>query len=52
MGDNLNDDDNEKKELLKGKESIYTGVFILLVILTSIIIIGFLSLLYLSFQNS
>jgi len=42
----------DKKELLKGKWLVYTGVFILLAIITIIIIIGFLSFLYLSFRNS
>ena len=52
MRNSFNNNDDENKELLKGKGFIYIGFFILLVIITIIIIIGFLSLLYLSFQNS
>lgn len=50
MKNNLNK--NDEKEFLKGKGLIYSGVFVLLVIITIIIIIGFLSLLYFSFRNS
>ncbi len=42
----------DKKELLKGKGFVYTGVYLLLVIITLIIVIGFLSLLYFSFRNA
>lgn len=52
MGNNFNNDNNEEKDFLKAKGQIYTGVFILLIIITIIIIIGFLSILYLSFRNS
>ena len=48
----MDNDNEQRKELLKGRGFVYSGVFILLVIITIIIIIGFLSLLYLSFRNS
>lgn len=50
MKNNLNE--NEEKDFLKGKGLIYTGIFILITIITLVIIIGFLSLLYVSFRNS
>ena len=48
----MDNDNEQRKELLKGKGFVYSGVFILLVIITIIIIIGFSSLLYISFRNS
>lgn len=50
MKNNLNK--HNAKDLLKGKGLIYTGIFILLTIITLVIIIVFLSLVYISFRNS
>ena len=50
MKNNLNK--HNEKDLLKGKGLIYTGIFILLTIITLVIIIVFLSLVYISFRNS
>lgn len=49
---NSNPNDNEKKEFLKSKGLFYIGVFILLIIVTAIVILSFLSLFYYFFRNS